>query len=180
MTETTPTDRKICSHCGHSNRLNAKVCTDCGQPFVLVRATSLLRKRCPTCGYENRLRAKVCSNCGHEFQVEKAAKVPTPTTSAKWCPKCGTQRKPGAKVCSNCGYHFETGKTATAPIVQMPQPAITTKPTPTPPVKLPPDLKGEPAPFISNEQLNQLREGTTYHSNVFVRMLYQMTKKDES
>jgi DNA-directed RNA polymerase subunit RPC12/RpoP len=177
MTEMTPADRKICPHCGHSNRSTAKVCTACGRPFVLARATSLLRKRCPECGYENRLRAKVCSNCGHAFQVERAAK--SPTASAKWCPKCGTERKPGAKVCSNCGYRFESGKTPTAPIVQMPQPAITPTPTPTPPVKLPPDLKGEPAPFMSNEELNKLRQAEPYHSNVFVRLLQQVTKKDE-
>jgi DNA-directed RNA polymerase subunit RPC12/RpoP len=178
MTETPSPDRKFCPYCGHSNRSTAKVCTNCGQPFVLARATSLLRKRCPECGYENRLRAKVCANCGHIFQVERAAK--SPTASAKWCPKCGTERKPGAKVCSNCGYRFDTKKTPTAPIVQMPQPAITPTPTPTPPVKLPPDLKGEPAPFMSNEELNKLRDADAepYHSNVFVRLLQQMTKKD--
>ena len=176
MTESTSTDRKICPHCGHSNRASANVCTECGRSFMLVRATGLLRKRCSNCGYENRLRAKVCSHCGQAFPVEKAAK--RATAEAKWCPKCGTKRKPGAKVCSQCGYHFELGKPGTAPIVQMPQPAINPKPTPPPPVKLPPDLKGEPAPFLTNEQLNQLRQGTAYHSNVFVRMLYQMTKKD--
>ncbi len=145
---------------------------------MLVRATGLLRKRCSNCGYENRLRAKVCSHCGQAFAVEKI--VNRPIAAAKWCPKCGAKRKPAAKVCTQCGYHFEVVKPSVPPIVQMPQPAMTPKPAPPPPVKLPPDLKGEPAPFITNEQLNQLRQGTAYHSNVFVRMLYQMTKKDDS
>ena len=176
MTETKPTDRKICPHCGHSNRANANICSQCGRAFVLVRATGMLRKRCSNCGYENRLRAKVCSHCGQAFAHEKV--VNRPTTAPKWCPKCGHKRKIGAKVCTQCGHHFDSGKPATAPIVQMPQPAIDLKPTPPPPVKLPPDLKGEPAPYLTNEQLNQLRQGTQYHSNVFVRLLYQMTKKD--
>ncbi len=176
MTQTTSTDRKICPHCGHSNRAGANVCTECGRSFMLVRATGLLRKRCAACGYENRLRAKMCSHCGQAFPVEIAAK--RASAGAKWCPKCGAKRNTGAKVCSHCGHHFEIDKPNTAPIVQMPQPAITPKPAPPPPVKLPPDLKGEPAPFLTNEQLNQLRQGEAYHSNVFVRMVYKMTKKD--
>ncbi len=146
---------------------------------MLVRATGLLRKRCSNCGYENRLRAKVCSHCGKTFPIEKV--VNRPSIPAKWCPRCGMKRKSGAKVCSRCGFHFEVGKPTAPPIVQMPQPAIDPQPVSPPPVKLPPDLKGEPAPFITNEQLNKLRQGTAYHSNVFVRMLYQMTtKKDDS
>ena len=175
MTETTPTDRKICPHCGHSNRLSANVCTQCGRSFVLVRATGSLRKRCPNCSYQNRLRAKVCAHCGKVFPVEKAAK--RSSANAKWCPQCGAKHKPGAKVCSNCGYHFESTKPGTAPITQMPQPAITPKPTPTPPVKLPPDLKGEPAPYLTSEQLNKLRQGEAYHANVFIRPLTQTIKK---
>jgi DNA-directed RNA polymerase subunit RPC12/RpoP len=178
MSETLSTNRKICPSCGHSNRANAKVCTHCGRSFSLVRATGMLRKRCSNCGAENRLSAKVCTSCGQAFSMEKA--LNRPTTTAKWCPKCGTKRKPGAKVCTNCGYRFESQKPSAEPIVQMPQPAITPKPPTTPPVELPPDLKGEPAPYISDEQLNRLRQGTAYHSNVFVRLLYQMSKKDDT
>ncbi|MBI1279271.1 MAG: zinc-ribbon domain-containing protein [Anaerolineaceae bacterium] len=182
MIENTPSDRKSCSYCGHSNRASAKICTECGRSFTLVRATGVLRKRCPECGYENRLRAKVCSQCGHTFQVQKAPMRPVSSTKAKWCPKCGSKRRPNAKVCSQCGYRFEVDKASPTapPIVQMPQPAITQKPAQPPPVKLPPDLKGEPAPYITDEELNKLRQGTSYHSNVFVRMLYQMTKKDDT
>lgn len=178
MTETTPADRKICSYCGHSNRSTAQVCTQCGRSFVLVRSTGMLRKRCPNCDHENRLRAKVCSQCGQTFSVEKLVRRPNAT--AKWCPRCGHKRKPEAKVCSNCGYHFETHKANTAAIVQTPPPATNPKPAPQQPVKLPPDLKGEPAPFLSDDQLNRLRQDGPYHSNVFVRLLNQMTKKDAS
>lgn len=171
MTEPAASNRKYCPHCGHSNRAGANVCSQCGRSFVLVKATGTLRKRCPTCGYDNRLRANVCSQCGHNFQVEKASKAPG--KGVKWCPQCGKKRNPTAKVCSQCGYHFE--KTGTAPIVQMPAPAIVAKPRPPAPVKLPPDLKGEPAPYLSNDEINHLRKGGVYHSNVFVRL---MSKKD--
>ncbi len=176
MTETVSTDRKFCPHCGHSNRIGANICSQCGRSFVLVKATGTLRKRCSNCGHDNRLRANVCSACGHSFQVEKAAKAPT--KGVKWCPQCGKKRNLQAKVCNRCGYHFEKLKTGTAPLVQMPQPAIQAKPKPPAPVKLPPDLKGEPAPYISSDEFDRLREGGVYHSNVFVRLLYQMSKKD--
>ena len=176
MTEALPADRKICPNCGHANRATANVCAQCGRAFTLVRSTGLLRKRCPDCGHANRLRAKVCSQCGHTFSIPKPGR--RSVTTAKWCPECGHKRNPGAKVCSNCGYHFDNRKSNTAAITQMPQPAVTPQPAPPQPIKLPPDLKGEPAPYISNDQLDQLRQGGAYHSNVFVRLLYQMTKKD--
>ncbi len=176
MTEPSSTDRKICPHCGHSNRATANICTQCGRSFILVRATGTLRKKCNKCGYENRLKARVCSQCGQPFKIEKA--VNRPMAGAKWCPKCGKARKAGAKVCSQCGYRFHPSQTGSAPIIQTAQPAITLAPNNPPPVNLPPDLKGEPAPYLSSEEIDRLRHGGVYHSNVFVRLMYQMTKKD--
>lgn len=177
-------DRKTCPHCGHSNRASARVCVECGHPFLLVRATGTLRKRCAKCGYENRLRARVCSQCGEPFRgalpADPAASVVA--TRQKWCPQCGTARPPDAKVCPQCGYHFRMPQ-KTEPIVQTPQPAVTLPDdAPPPPVNLPPsiDLDGEPAPYISKEEFNRLRRSGIYQPNLLARLLDELRKKGDS
>lgn len=114
MTDAPFTDRKMCPQCGHSNRITAKVCTNCGYNFAnMMWAQSdppsgvegVPLKRCPECGHENRVSAKVCSQCGHRFRVGSSRQ--------KWCPRCGTVNRLEAKVCIHCGHRFRTDFAAT-------------------------------------------------------------------
>lgn len=96
--------RKQCPHCGHTNRIGAKICTNCGYAFPatrLAKPEGVPLKRCPECGHENRLSAKVCSQCGHKFRSMESK-------GEKWCPRCGTVCRLEAKVCSQCGHKFRT------------------------------------------------------------------------
>jgi|GEM_PF-1025760 len=95
---------KQCPHCGHENRLAAKICTNCGYAFpaaALAQPFGVPLKKCPTCGHENRLSAKVCSQCGHVFHAMLSK-------GQKWCPECGTVNRLEAKVCTQCGHKFRT------------------------------------------------------------------------
>jgi DNA-directed RNA polymerase subunit RPC12/RpoP len=177
MTDNVSTDRKACPHCGHMNRAGAKVCTQCGRPFVLSSRTGMLRKTCPFCGHENRLRARVCSQCGKAFSGTHPIKTSIIGGRQKWCPQCGAARRPGAKVCTQCGHRFSFTR-LTAPIVQPTPPAVTLPPdSTTPAVKLPTDISGEPAPYLSSDELDRLRGGGAYHPNVFIRLLSTVNKK---
>jgi DNA-directed RNA polymerase subunit RPC12/RpoP len=158
------------------NRAAAKMCSQCGRPFVLTGLTGTLRKNCPSCGHQNRLGAKVCSQCGKAFLGTHSISVIG--GRQKWCPRCGTARGAGAKVCPQCGYHFRFTR-LTTPIVQ-PKPSAVTLPPDTsapPPVKLPVDIGGEPAPYLSSDELDRLRGGGVYHPNVFIRLLSRTNKK---
>jgi hypothetical protein len=102
----------------------------------------------------------------------------------KWCPQCGTPRRKQAKVCSNCGYRFKTVPAETA-IVPNADPPVTLPPEFDAPAPLPPvsphpvPLEGEPAPYISNEELNQLRGAGIYNPNLLARTITRLTRKDK-
>lgn len=182
MTSNAPANRKPCPKCGHANRPTAKVCSNCGHGFVSTREDGTLRKFCAQCGAENRIRARVCAQCGTPFRgVRPIIKV----SGQKWCPQCGKPRRKQAKVCSQCGYRFRPTPEE-APVVPNADPPITLPekfdtpanlPTPT---KRPVPLEGEPAPFLTNDEINQLRKTGIYRQNFAVRVRNQITRKNRT
>ncbi|MEP7291441.1 MAG: zinc ribbon domain-containing protein [Chloroflexota bacterium] len=175
MSETLSHERKLCPNCGHSNRASVKVCPQCGYAF-LASTGGFLRKRCAACGHMNRLGAKVCSHCGHAFQGKVTA---LQSEGQKWCPVCGKRRGASAKVCSSCGYRFKLPVRVPAvpeqPIVQsetLAEPIKLRKTTSAPPTPKVPSLSGEPAPYISPEELKRLREMGTQDPGLFVRLYH--------
>jgi DNA-directed RNA polymerase subunit RPC12/RpoP len=139
--------------------------------------TGTLRKACPACGHQNRLNAQVCSQCGKAFSDAHPIKATITGGRQKWCPQCGAARRVGAKVCTQCGYRFHFTR-LTSPIEQQPPPAVALPPDVhiPPPVVLPTDIGGEPAPYLSNDELDRLRGGGVYHPNVFIRLLSNVKK----
>lgn len=152
---------KPCPLCGHFNKPTAKNCTQCGTAFFLAEVEGELRKRCAKCGHYNRMTARACTQCGTRYtRVQIAAR----THQAKWCPRCGAARKPTAKACSRCGYRFAV-KPTEAPVSQ----ANTSVEPKT--VVEPPPLNGEPAPYISPEELRELRLGDRAHADFLLRLM---------
>ncbi len=163
-------ERKLCPNCGHSSRVSVKVCPQCGYAF-LTSTGGVLRKRCAACGHMNRLGAKTCSQCGKAFASGVSS---LQSGEQKWCPNCGKRRNGSAKVCSSCGYRFKT-PAADKPIIQaetQAEPIKLRKTTSAPPTPKPPDLSGEPAPYISPEELKRLRELGTQDPGLFVRLYH--------
>ncbi len=180
-------DRKICPNCGHSNRYSAKNCTQCGFSFMFIRTEGALRKRCAFCGHYNRLGAKTCSQCGSKFRGTAEEMIPRSQVQ-KWCPQCGAPRREGAKVCSRCGYRYKTSPIE-PPVVQSNElsekviPAEKLDPAPPPAVDSAPpkqrDLSGEPAPYLSDHELEHLRRMGSERRDVFVR-LFNVLRDNQS
>jgi DNA-directed RNA polymerase subunit RPC12/RpoP len=188
-------ERKRCPKCGHSNRAEAKICTECGYAFFLENTSGVLRKRCSHCGFMNHMGAKVCSQCGSKFHSKLlTTRARAHNQRQKWCPQCGAQRHEGAKVCSYCGYRFKDIKIE-PPVVQsneLSQPPIVHSNAPTepqvvlsndlaepvtihnvtsaPPEPKPIDLSGEPAPYISQDELERLRRMGGERPGTFLRL----------
>lgn len=187
-------ERKKCPQCGHGNRISAKVCANCGYRFISAQIQGL-RKFCTQCGTANRIRARVCMQCG------KAFRSASPTVVQKWCPQCGKPRhtttKALAKVCSNCGYRFRTSVRTQShpepPVKPFADSPLTLPPLFDEPIPLPPDEEprkvdpvstvddqhssGEPAPFISSDELNQLRGKGVYNRRTTEQTLTRISKK---
>jgi hypothetical protein len=174
--------RKSCPTCGHFNRATAKVCTHCGHRFAVVQADGTARKYCTQCGYPNRVLARVCVQCGHRF---RGMRPTTPFVGPKFCPQCGTKRRPMAKVCTHCGYHFRL-RPVEPPVNPQAEDPITLPtqyedvPAPLPPRTKSYDLEGEPAPYISDTELNQLRGAGLYQKNLLGRVVNRLTRKDDA
>lgn len=125
----------------------------------------------------NRMGANRCSQCGTPFQNKTTT---LDAQAQKWCPQCGNQRRPNAKVCSYCGYRFKTvvapPKTPTIkPITQadvLNEPITIHSTTTTTPTPKPPDLSGEPAPYIPPEELERLRKMGTQDPGLFMRLYH--------
>jgi len=184
MTTEPTANRKPCPLCGHANRPTAKVCSNCGHGFVSARADGTLRKFCPHCGTENRIRARVCVQCGQPFRgVRPVIKM----NGQKWCPQCGKARRKQAKVCTNCGYRFKI-VTEEAPVVPKTDPPIMLPPQFDAPPKLPPStppkrnvpLEGEPAPYLTSDEIDRIRGGGIYNPNFAARLISQFTRKNRS
>ncbi len=172
--------RKTCPACAHANRINAKVCTQCGHAFVLIGVDGTLRKACSACGHANRLTAQICSQCGHAFAGVRPGKM----FRKKWCPQCGAARRPGAKVCTQCGFRFKTAP-AESPVNPAAKPPIVLPPTPDVLAPLPPQtshagLEGEPSPYVSSDELNRLRGAGPYSHSLVERMAHRLTRKTHS
>ena|GEM_PF-2163091 len=177
-------ERKTCPNCGHSNKASAKVCPQCGYRFLSASGATILRKRCEHCGHMNRMGAKRCSQCGTPFQSKTAV---LDAQAQKWCPQCGNQRRPNAKVCSYCGYRFKVP--APKPAAEQPITQANTRSTPitihntttSTPTPKPPDLSGEPAPYIPPEELERLRKLGRQDPGLFMRLYHVLqsnTKRD--
>jgi RNA polymerase subunit RPABC4/transcription elongation factor Spt4 len=61
--------QKFCTQCGKSNRVTAKICIECGQPFKSAPAIATDEQACPECGIVARADTKFCRQCGHRFEA---------------------------------------------------------------------------------------------------------------
>lgn len=168
MTLPANVDSKVCPQCGHTSRMSAKNCSQCGTPFFLIRVHGTLRKRCANCGTYNRHMAKICASCGQPY---RKIQVATRGQSQKWCPQCGSPRSLTAKVCTRCGFRFKPPLPGSAGVFPVPQQSplqqgevqaeaidqyLETS-TPAPGARRPAfDVDGEPAPYVSPDELKKL------------------------
>ncbi len=164
---------KICPKCGHRSRASAKNCAQCGTGFFIVYSKGELRKRCHECGFYNLDRAKVCTRCGTSYP---AILMTSRGHVHKWCTQCGAIRRLTAKVCNRCGFHF-TPPPLETPIQQSPALAeplsqqIEAAPPPSGAARPAFDLSGEPAPYISPQEMQRLQRGGTTRTGRMMRLL---------
>jgi hypothetical protein len=94
------------------------------------------------------------------------------TERKKSCPKCGTINNLEAKVCIQCGHRFRT------PFRQpnMPQATRNDKTDMVAPLDDP--LEGSPAPDLSSEELDELRDGVPNHDDPYDRLKRSLQRKD--
>ncbi len=183
--------RKRCAQCGAMNRMGAKVCAQCGMAFG-GRVLTLRQRWCPQCGAERRPNAKVCSFCGYRYKVDTEPIEPplllsndlsepirvrselphTPAPISAEAPKVqASVRTPDLTSTA-----VPTVPTA-SPLVEPPvllsndlaEPVKVHTMTGTTPTPKPRDLSGEPAPFISKEELDRLRRMGDQNSGLFLR-----------
>jgi hypothetical protein len=180
--------RKRCQQCGAMNRMGAKVCAQCGKPFR-SRLITFGQKWCPQCGAERRPNAKVCSFCGYRFKPESApipAEPPvvqsndlsapiktrkdmpyTPASIAAEAPK-----PPKGVRTPDLTRTAVPTEAPEAPIMQsndLADPIGVRSTTGTTPTPKPPDLSGEPAPYLSKEELDRLRRMGDQNTGLFIR-----------
>jgi hypothetical protein len=90
-----------------------------------------------------------------------------------------------AKVCSHCGYHFKL-RPIEPPVKPQAEDPVSLPiqyddvPAPLPARSKSYDLEGEPAPYISNTELNQLRGAGLYQKNLLGRVVNRLTRKDDA
>lgn len=164
---------KICPKCGHRSRAGAKNCAQCGTGFFIVYINGELRKRCRECNFYNRDRAKVCTHCGAPYP---AILITSRGNTQKWCTQCGAPRRSTAKVCTQCGFRF-TQSPLESPIQQSPALAnplsqqIQAAPPPSGAARPAYDLSGEPAPYISPQEMTRLLHKGTTRKGFMMRLL---------
>ena len=173
-----------------------------------MTSTKSSQKFCPQCGAPNKRTAKVCVQCGHRFKATTLASAQPHESAAqlseieKSCPACGTVNKLAAKVCIQCGHRFSTrfeqnkasepsAKISEPPVAQNPQPALTLPQafelpsTPDLPSVSAPNiltgnsLEGEPAPDISSDELNRLREQSAENIPPYERLQRSLQRKQQ-
>src|SRR5664279_4191097 len=169
--------RKRCSICGSMNRMGAKICSHCGAAFHgNVIATPPQQQRwCPQCGARRHDNAKVCSQCGYRFKTPTVPLRESPVvqsddlgepiavhsiTSAPPVPKPLTETP--VVQSNDLGEPIAVHSVTSVPV------------TPTP--QQPPDLNGEPAPYLAPEELRRLRRMGGDRPGLFVR-LYQVLRE---
>jgi hypothetical protein len=196
--------RKRCPNCGHMNRLGAKTCSRCGTAFggKVLPAREHPQQWCPNCGARRRDGAKVCSYCGYRFKTPTEAPIvqtgdlSEPITaggviSANLPAPSAAPTEPPVVQTGELGEPVTAGGviSANAPKVSgtPTEPPVVQNDTLAEPVKVrrvvtapkPPDLSGEPAPYLSPEDLKRLREVGEHRPGFFVR-LYQVLRDDKS
>lgn len=114
--------RKICSHCGRPNSLEARFCSYCfatlvnaaTQDMQVVHDSKTLgsgsikqtflqdgdgkKKICANCGALNAPDEVFCVSCGFKLDCE---------LQKKYCPNCGVENSPDDKFCTRCQWSFE-------------------------------------------------------------------------
>jgi hypothetical protein len=177
--------RKRCQQCGAMNRMGAKVCVQCGKAFR-GKFVSFRQKWCPQCGAERRPNAKVCSFCGYRFKPESAPIIAEPPVvqssdlSAPISPRRDLPHTP-APVSAEAPKVPQGVRTpdltsaavpTESPLVQsndLADPVGVRSTTGTTPTPKPRDLSGEPAPYISKEELERLRHMGDQNAGLFLR-----------
>lgn len=183
--------RKRCQQCGAMNRMGAKVCAQCGSAFR-GKMVALRQKWCPQCGAERRPNAKVCSFCGYRFKPESASIITEPPIvqsselSASIITRGDLPHTPAsinaeAPKPAPAASTPDLTRTAVpteapaAPLVQSNDLAdpirkrSTTGTTPTPEPPKPRDLSGEPAPYLTPDELTRLRRMGDQNTGLFIR-----------
>ncbi len=178
VTVVTPLDstEKICPKCGHANRPGAKICSQCGTalpvgapppaPTPAVGATITRAKKCPECGMVCKLDAKVCPNCGHRFQTDFSQPVAPPSPAITEPP---VVQMPSVGMALPTQYDDRThyADLPPDPAPPTPAPAVPTAPTPDASANANPnvtadavsdgDTSGEPAPDLTELDIDALR-----------------------
>jgi ribosomal protein L32 len=198
-----PTDldgpSKICPTCGHANRPGAKICSRCGTvlpadavpppaPTPSVGVKVRHAKKCPECGMVCKLDAKVCPNCGHRFQTDfsQAAKPvqAVPPVIAEppvvQMPSTGITLPPQLDDIS----HVPNLPPAPTP-APAPAPIPSGAPVPSPSANIAPDsanvddTSGEPAPDLTEQDIDALRRSSPEHGDFSGRVNISF-RKDRS
>lgn len=114
--------RKVCSHCGSLNKLDADLCSYCFNSLddattqeaqvthdsqnlgeLIIRQAYLegvggKKLICPNCGTLNEPHEPFCLNCGLKLEVDEPK---------KYCPNCGAQNPSESAFCAKCRWSFE-------------------------------------------------------------------------
>ena len=114
--------RKVCSHCGRPNSLEAQFCSYCFCSLANCDTTDMQvvhgnqtvgdemvkqafledshgkKKICANCGALNALDELFCVNCGLKLDIEE---------QKKYCPNCGAENPIANTFCTRCQWSFE-------------------------------------------------------------------------
>ncbi len=167
---------KFCPQCGAARRRTAKVCMQCGYHFQAgsgrrTRSTKPgsatrsgeVEKTCPHCGTINALRAKVCIQCGHRFRTQFAQTqphgLPDPDSAVAEPPI--TQHPDAPLILPE-----EFVGTA-RPVLPLTDNNTTTDEVP----------QDEPAPAMSSDELDRLREQLDEHITPYERLQRSLRHK---
>ncbi|MHB8625760.1 MAG: zinc ribbon domain-containing protein [Aggregatilineales bacterium] len=173
---------KICPKCGHANRPGAKICSQCGTalpadvlppaPTPVVGAVVTRAKKCPDCGMVCKLDAKVCPNCGHRFQTDfsQAGKAQPGTPPAITEPPVVQMPSVGIALPSqfDARSHWPDLPPDPTPPLPVPTPALPDTPanaTPDAAADAGGDTSGEPAPDLTDLDIDALRRRSPDHSD---------------
>lgn len=101
-------ERKICTKCGNSAKMDALFCSNCGgsdfEVQNLVKDFIPHKKTCRKCGKQVKDDVSFCPNCGcSSFEPVNAAESGYPESNGSFCRNCGQQIDQNAAFCKNCG-----------------------------------------------------------------------------
>lgn len=194
---------KICPKCGHVNRPGAKICSQCGTalpaevippaaPTPSVGVKVRRAKKCPECGMVCKLDAKVCPNCGHRFQTDfSQASMHAPPM-----PPAPVIAEPPVVQMPSTGITLPPQLDDLSRVPDLPPPptppAAPASAVPSAPVSAPAtnagpdtttagvdDTSGEPAPDLTEQDIEALRRRSPDHNDNSGRMSISF-RKDRS